>query len=193
MKTEEIVRSLRWCGTGTEEGCDDCAFEPQCDEDAVGCVGGLCDAAADKIEELVDRCARYAEEIAVLREKMKPYEETGLTADVCAEYRKFEDEVVASGKTFGRLLELLRADCGSSAAMTNGGRIRAMTDEALAVEIMRRWRAEMEDGEYEDMAKLWCDRKGGCISSKGYPRPCTESRILGCIQRWLAAPAEVEA
>ena len=71
MKAEEIVRSLRWCGTGTEEGCDDCAFEPQCDEDAVGCVGGLCDAAADKIEELVDRCARYAEEIAELRERQK--------------------------------------------------------------------------------------------------------------------------
>lgn len=71
MKTEEIVRSLRWCGTGAEEGCGDCAFEPQCDEDAVGCVGGLCDAAADKIEELVDRCARYAEEIAVLRERAK--------------------------------------------------------------------------------------------------------------------------
>lgn len=71
MTTEKIVRSLRWCGTGAEEGCDDCAFEPQCDEDAVGCVGGLCDAAADKIEELVDRCARYAEEIAVLRERGK--------------------------------------------------------------------------------------------------------------------------
>lgn len=71
MKTEEIVRSLRWCGTGTEESCDDCAFEPQRDEDAVGCVGGLCDAAADKIEELVERCARYAEEIAVLRERAK--------------------------------------------------------------------------------------------------------------------------
>ena len=70
MKTEEIVRSLRWCGTGTEEGCNDCAFEPQCDEDAVGCVGDLCDTAADKIEELVDRCARYAEENAVLREKV---------------------------------------------------------------------------------------------------------------------------
>ena len=71
MKAEEIVRSLRWCGTGTEEGCGDCAFEPQCGEDAVGCVGGLCDAAADKIEELVARCARYAEEIAVLREEAK--------------------------------------------------------------------------------------------------------------------------
>lgn len=71
MKTEKIVRSLRWCGTGTEESCDDYAFEPQCDEDAVGCVGGLCDAAADKIEELVERCARYAEEIAVLREMLR--------------------------------------------------------------------------------------------------------------------------
>lgn len=71
MRTEEIVRSLRWCGTGTEDGCSDCSFEPQCDEDAVGCVGGLCDAAADKIEELVERCARYAEEIAVLRERQK--------------------------------------------------------------------------------------------------------------------------
>lgn len=79
MKAEEIVRSLRWCGTGTEEGCDDCAFEPQCDEDAVGCVGGLCDAAADKIEELVDRCARYAEEIAVLQERVRVYEDTCLT------------------------------------------------------------------------------------------------------------------
>ena len=71
MKTEKIVRSLRWCGTGTEERCDDCAFEPQRDEDAVGCVGGLCDTAADKIEELVERCARYAEEIAVLRERVE--------------------------------------------------------------------------------------------------------------------------
>lgn len=71
MKTEEIVRSLRWCGTGAEEGCDDCAFEPQCDEDAVGCVGGLCDTAADRLDELVDRCARYAEEIAVLRERQR--------------------------------------------------------------------------------------------------------------------------
>ena len=199
MKTEEIVAAMRcsFQGPGPQLDCATCRYHMEETVDGVDYAGCEFDRivmdAADRLEELVDRCARYAEEIAVLREKLKPYEETGLTADVCAEYRKFEDEVVASGKTFGRLLELLRADCGSSAAMTNGGRIRAMTDEALAVEIMRRWRAEMEDGEYEDMAKLWCDRKGGCISSKGYPRPCTESRILGCIQRWLAAPAEVEA
>ena len=78
MKTEEIVRSLRWCGTGMEEGCNDCAFKPQCDEDAVGCVGVLCDTAADKIEELVDRCARYAEEIAVLRQTNEDLRDTVL-------------------------------------------------------------------------------------------------------------------
>lgn len=95
MKTEEIVRSLRWCGTGTEENCGGCAFEPQCDEDAVGCVGGLCDAAADKIEELVDRCARYAEEIAALRERMRPYEDTGLTK-VYADLQAAVAEAVAA-------------------------------------------------------------------------------------------------
>lgn len=28
----------------------------------------------------------------------------------CMEYRKFEDEIIASGKTFGQLVELLKAD-----------------------------------------------------------------------------------
>lgn len=65
---EEIVRSLRWCGTGTDEGCSECAFEPECDEDAVVCVGGMCTAAADLIDEMTDRCARYAEEIMELRQ-----------------------------------------------------------------------------------------------------------------------------
>lgn len=50
-------------------------------------------------------------------ERLAAYEDTGLTPDVCAEYRKFEDEVVASGKTFGRLLELLRADTDGRVAV----------------------------------------------------------------------------
>lgn len=113
MKTEKIVRSLRWCGTGEEEGCGDCAFEPQCDEDAVECVGGLCDAAADKIEELVDHCARYAEEIAVLRERVRPYEETGLTAEEVAALQKdWSDLCTAVGECGGldRIKELAKAD-----------------------------------------------------------------------------------
>ena len=43
-------------------------------------------------------------------ERLKQYEGTGLAPEDCAEYRKFEDKIIASGKTFGRLVELLRAD-----------------------------------------------------------------------------------
>ena len=68
---EEIVRSLRWCSTGTDEGCGGCTFEPEHDEDAVTCVDGLCSAAADLIDQLTDRCARYAEEIMELKEQLK--------------------------------------------------------------------------------------------------------------------------
>lgn len=39
--------------------------------------------------------------------RLAAYEGTGLTPEVCAEYRKFEDEVVASGMTFGELVELM--------------------------------------------------------------------------------------
>lgn len=116
VKTTDLVAAMRCSSQAPTSSppCTTCAYRvvesldgkeyTSCDCDRMGMD------AADKIEELVERCARYAEEIAVLRERMRTYEETGLTADVCAEYRKFEDEVVASGKTFGRLLELLRAD-----------------------------------------------------------------------------------
>ena len=63
-------------------------------------------------------------------------------------------------------------------------------DLKLAQEILRRWRAEMEAGKFEDISTRWCDMKGGCVSSKGYPRPCTEDRLLACIKRWLQQPAE---
>lgn len=74
--------------------------------------------------------------------------------------------------------------------MTNADKIRAMDDDRLAQEILRRWRAEMEAGKFEDISTRWCDMKGGCVSSKGYPRPCTEDRLLACIKRWLQQPAE---
>lgn len=50
---------------------------------------------------------------AIIREtaeRLSAYEDTGLKPEDCTEYRKFEDEIIASGKTFGRLIELLRAD-----------------------------------------------------------------------------------
>ena len=49
-------------------------------------------------------------ELLQMAERLAAYEDTQLTPETCAEYKKFEDEVVASGKTFGRLVELLHAD-----------------------------------------------------------------------------------
>ena len=76
-KTTELIAALR-CSSSVPSAqldCRTCAFhmeETVDDKDYAGCE---CDRilvdAADKIEELVDRCARYAEEIAVLREKRK--------------------------------------------------------------------------------------------------------------------------
>ena len=90
MKTEEIVKALRCVSSaGHEAGCESCSYYraeyiPEdmretfgsdvlysCDIDRVGLDG------ADLIQHLTDRCARYAEEIAVLQERTRwiPVEE----------------------------------------------------------------------------------------------------------------------
>ncbi len=77
MRTEEIVRSLR-CSSqvpGPQLDCRTCPYHMEETVDGVDYAD--CDCAriavdaADRLEELVDRCARYAEEIAVLREMQK--------------------------------------------------------------------------------------------------------------------------
>lgn len=74
-----------------------------------------------------------------LLDRLVEYEDTGLTPEDCAEYRKFEDEIIASGKTFGWLVELLKADkdgrllvLPSNKALTNADHIRAATNQQLA-------------------------------------------------------------
>lgn len=64
MRTEKLIAALRCCEHNSCEGC------PYIERNAE-CIGEVMGAAADKIGELVDRCARYAEEIAVLREKKR--------------------------------------------------------------------------------------------------------------------------
>lgn len=64
MKTEKLIAALRCCEHNSCAGC------PYTEHNAE-CIGEVMGAAADKIEELVERCARYAEEIAVLREEQK--------------------------------------------------------------------------------------------------------------------------
>lgn len=63
-KTTDLVADLRVCRHGE---CSACGHECGTAE----CLDRIMEDAADKIEELVPRCARYAEEIAVLRERAK--------------------------------------------------------------------------------------------------------------------------
>lgn len=77
MKTEKIAAALR-CSSqvpGPQLDCRTCPYHIEETVDGVDYAGCDCDRiavdAADRLEELVERCAQYAEEIAVLREKMK--------------------------------------------------------------------------------------------------------------------------
>ena len=90
MKNEEIVRALRCISTaGSSPDCEHCPYwmeekVPAEMQDMVGAdVFHSCDVdrvwldGADLIERLTDRCARYAEEIAVAQERPRwiPVEE----------------------------------------------------------------------------------------------------------------------
>lgn len=74
-KTTELVAALRCSSQAPTSSppCTTCAYRVVESLDGKEYTGCDCDRmgvdAADKIEELVDRCARYAEEIAVLQEK----------------------------------------------------------------------------------------------------------------------------
>lgn len=68
---EEIVRSLRICEKALLEGCGGCVFVTT---GHAACNDTLYTVAADLIEELTDRCARYAEEIMELRQRLRKYE-----------------------------------------------------------------------------------------------------------------------
>lgn len=74
MKTEKIVAAMRcWYQMpGPELDCRTCPYHMEEDDDYAGCdCGYILADAVDRLEELVERCARYAEEIAVLRERQK--------------------------------------------------------------------------------------------------------------------------
>lgn len=76
VPTVELVAVLRRVATPFDciGKCRNCAYRAE--DVPFGDDFEVCDRirlhadAADKNEELVDRCARYAEEIAVLREKV---------------------------------------------------------------------------------------------------------------------------
>lgn len=70
MKIEEIVTSLRACASIGWSDCSYCQREALLAEEVV-CADALKLSAADALETLLDRCARYAEENAVLQERQR--------------------------------------------------------------------------------------------------------------------------
>lgn len=83
-KTTELVAALRCSSQAPTSSppCTTCAYRVVESLDGKEYTGYDCDRmgvdAADKIEELVDRCARYAEEIAVLQERWRLCEDEGV-------------------------------------------------------------------------------------------------------------------
>ena len=64
VMTTDLLADLRVCRHG---GCSACGH----DCGTYKCIDHVIEDAADKIEELTDRCARYAKEIALLRKKQR--------------------------------------------------------------------------------------------------------------------------
>ena len=87
MKTEKLVAALRRVAApfGCINKCKDCSYRvevPLISDDFRVCNSvRLHTDAADKIEELVERCARYVEEIAVLRQTNEDLRDTVLRRD----------------------------------------------------------------------------------------------------------------
>lgn len=82
-KTTDLVADLRVCRHGSCSACGhDCG--------TAECIDHVIEDAADKIEDLVGRCARYAEEIAVLRQTNEDLRGTVLRRDV--QIKKMKEE-----------------------------------------------------------------------------------------------------
>lgn len=100
MNTERLVAALR-CSATPPVGslrCFTCEFGKNELIDSRDYVGCDCDRiamdAATKIEELTDRCARYAEEIAVLQEEQKRATAADVAPVVCGRWVHHDDGVV---------------------------------------------------------------------------------------------------
>ena len=66
--------------------------------------------------------------------------------------------------------------------LTNGDRIRGMSDEELAARLYGIWNGRLTGN--GDISRNWCD--GSCSDSE----PCYPEKHKVCIVRWLKAPME---
>ena len=75
------------------------------------------------------------------------------------------------------------------ADISNGDRIRTMSDEELAEKLFWIYRLSTEH-EFEDISRNWCDMAGGCIPECEEETGCDEEKHKACIMRWLRTPAK---
>lgn len=132
VKTTDLVAAMRCSSQAPTPSppCTTCAYRVVELLDGKEYTGCDCDRmgmdAADKIEELVDRCARYAEEIAVLREKMKPYEDTGLTPeeiDMDVVYTTLSDQIIFEQADIGKTVFLTREEARKALGAMRKGEV----------------------------------------------------------------------
>lgn len=146
VKTTDLVAALRCCASDEVDDCRRCPLLTAGD-----CFFWMKRAAADKIEELVERCARYAEEIAVLQDRIAAYEDSG-----CA-----PEEVLPKDKADEIAMKLMRlADleslCGYArlrelAEADKDERVVALPVKPVLTPILSSMLYIIEDGDiYED-------------------------------------------
>lgn len=70
VTTSDLIEALRRCSSPCVH-CDGCVFCSDEDHEAPWCGDVLLQETANRLEEYIDRCARYAEEIAVLKTAAK--------------------------------------------------------------------------------------------------------------------------
>lgn len=81
--------------------------------------------------------------IRQLYSALAAYEGTGLTPEVCANYKTFEDEAISKGVTFKRIVALMEAD--------KDGRLVALPVKPVLTPILSSMLYIIEDGDiYED-------------------------------------------
>ncbi|WP_455717708.1 hypothetical protein [Anaerosporobacter sp.] len=68
-----------------------------------------CNCVPTKLDygELLDIDEDSFSEVNKIVRKLAAYEDTGLTPDVCNNYKLFEDELISKGITFSELLEYI--------------------------------------------------------------------------------------
>lgn len=134
---------------------------------------------------------QFLEFSEALRVEVSQYEKRkrpGFGDDVYANEMLRREASACIGGEVGPLYdeEMLEAVEQMANTRTHGDQIRAMTDEELAVELLKYWRLTVDKDGFEDLSVHWCS--ADCPEDE-----CDEDLHLACIRDWLRSPVKQEA